>query len=73
MIVQYLCSECGKQFSFVEAIHEPRERRREASCPFCSCRTLVLLGREVFNERKRKKAGLDERIFLDMEEDSCNV
>ena len=55
MIVQYLCSECGRRFSYIEAVREPRERRRTAMCPFCSCRTLVLIHKETNNGRQKNQ------------------
>ena len=64
VIVQYLCSECGRRFSFIEAPHEAWERRRTAQCPWCSCRTLVLVHRETFNGRKEKQ----ERMYHDWAE-----
>ena len=70
MIVQYICAECGRHFSFIEAIHEPRDRRREAVCPWCSCRTLVLVGREFEPRKKRKISDVTERFFMDQEDSS---
>lgn len=52
VVICFCCSECGKFFSFVEATHEAKERRRVAMCPFCGCRTLVLLHRETFRSYK---------------------
>jgi len=49
-VVFYLCSECNQRFSFVELTYEKKSERREAACPWCNNRTLVLTHKETVSD-----------------------